>query len=283
MELEEAVASVEEALVPIKVKDELIVRFPKVPFNDNIDLYRQSLAQELSIYENLEVTSETLKDYEKAKRRVVAIRTALASKIKEAKVVLTSPWALFETRVKCLLNDIEAVESKMNENLNVFEEKRKESIRETIALQVEALQKQYLLSEKYFRLLDLGKKAFFNKTQDFTDTLNDIEGQFRALKFDETEQEKSVDRIKAMCQDALVPSEPFLKMFELTGSLTTVLDELEKLKVGGGEAESKSESESESELNTVVIEITYSKSQSELLNDFFKSNGITFKIINRRN
>lgn len=139
----------------------------------NFEELKADLSGRIEKYRGLVVTDENLQDMEKTKREIAGLRVKIGKFKTQVKSELDKPYKKFESQIKELLLIVEDAEKPISEQLDVYEEARKEEksrkIRNFIAMKAAdiGLELQYtsqiVVSDKWL-----------NRTQKWSDTEDDV-------------------------------------------------------------------------------------------------------------
>lgn len=164
-------------------------------------------------YRGLTATEETLPAFEKSKREVVRLRTALTKFKAEGKRKLTSPANRFAKKCDSLLAIVEEVEMPINAQLAQFEERRVTKLKEEIETEYQAKASVMCLDMSYWEL-DYPKK-WFNKTQKWSDTCCDIDNLIKEQLARQKADEDRAEIIKQKREILVMTVEQVNKEYEL--------------------------------------------------------------------
>lgn len=161
-------------------------------FKWNFEKVKNSLEAFTEKYRGLVVTDENLKDMEKARREVVHIRTALSKFRADGRRKLKAPSDTFSRQCDELIAVVTDVEMPINQQLEVYEEKRREELKERITKEYQAKASAIGLDMRFWQL-DIPEK-WFNRTQKWSETCNDVD---RLIK-DQLVHQKEVEGLEEL-------------------------------------------------------------------------------------
>lgn len=160
-----------EAIIIPAVEPKIISEVLPVKTNfEDVEAYLSNLVEK---YTGLVVTDENQKDMEKTLREVVSIRTGIQKFEINGKRQLKKPVDDFARQCKNLLAIVNSVEAPLKEQLDIYENRRRDDIRAAIEREWEAKADAAGLRAEYRELDPLA--AWFNKTQKWSDTCIEID------------------------------------------------------------------------------------------------------------
>lgn len=139
----------------------------------NFEELKADLSGRIEKYRGLVVTDENLQDMEKTKREIAGLRVKIGKFKTQVKSELDKPYKKFESQIKELLLIVEDAEKPISEQLDVYEEARKEEksrkIRNFIAMKAADIG----LEQQYTSQIVVADK-WLNRTQKWSDTEDDV-------------------------------------------------------------------------------------------------------------
>ena len=163
-------ANEEKEIIPVVYPE---IKREEISVVWNHDDIAHSLNEMLEKYRGLIVTDENEKDMQKARREVVSIRTKLERFKKMVRAKFDAPKNEFSAKCDRLIKMVSDVEKPIADQLEYYEEQRKQELAERIHAEFfERCEKAGVKDE--YRGLDF-KSKWFNKTQKWLDTLDDID------------------------------------------------------------------------------------------------------------
>lgn len=160
-----------EAIIIPAVEPKIISEVLPVKTNfEDVEAYLSNLVEK---YTGLVVTDENQKDMEKTLREVVSIRTGIQKFEINGKRQLKKPVDDFARQCKNLLAIVNSVEAPLKEQLNVYENKRRDELQAAIGREFTAKADAAGLREEY-RLFEIPER-WFNKTAKWSETCIDID------------------------------------------------------------------------------------------------------------
>lgn len=193
----------------------------------NYDTLKTALTEKMEKFQDIVVTEESLKDCEQTQKDLSSLRRAIDTKRKEVKKRLQEPADEFDKKCKDLLSIITGVEDPIKSGINVFEEKRKDGLRNDILEQINIFQEEFQLSPKYFNRITIADK-WLNKTQKFKDTLTELHQIFSTLQVSDNAEKEDRKAIEELCRTAseglgtVIAPKGFLDLYDLGTSLSTI-------------------------------------------------------------
>lgn len=160
-----------EAIIIPAVEPKIISEVLPVKTNfEDVEAYLSNLVEK---YTGLVVTDENQKDMEKTLREVVSIRTGIQKFEINGKRQLKKPVDDFARQCKNLLAIVNSVEAPLKEQLDVYENKRRNEVLAAIRREFTAKADAAGLREEY-REFDL-PNSWFNKTAKWSETCIEID------------------------------------------------------------------------------------------------------------
>ena len=160
----------------------------------NFEEIKNNLIEYSKKYVGLIVTEENEKEMVVVKNELSKLEKTIDSYRLERKKELEKPIKEFEIKCKELMKVIEEVSYPIREQLNFFEEKRKEAKEKEVKILIQKIIEKYNLEKKYSDQLTINSK-YLNKGQKEKDTVQDLEQRAEALK-NMQEQEKQLQKMK---------------------------------------------------------------------------------------
>ena len=143
-------------------------------FTWNFDEIKNSLAEHIEQYANLVVNDENLKSMEKTQKEIASLRIKITKFKTKTKGELDKPYKIFEHQVKELLNLVESAEKPIKDQLEIYEDKRREQKSIEIQDIMKKVSAELGLTEKYSSQMVIDEK-WLNRTQKKSDTLEEIQ------------------------------------------------------------------------------------------------------------
>lgn len=215
------------------------------PISLDYEQMRVRLNEMLEPYKGIVVTEDNYKLCKEKKDEVGRIGRELDDTRKAIKKTYEKPLKDFEKEIKDLVAIADKVKKEISDQLDVFDNKRKEEKRNTAEQIIDEMVGEYQLKEKYAGQVEL-KKSFMNLTAKESDVRADIEAQCARLKQQQDDEESIKKIIENTCETQnknltakLVPS----VYISLIGKLET--DEIIDRILKRGEEIRKMESDAE--------------------------------------
>ena len=146
-------------------------------------------------YRGLTATEENLPDFEKARREVVHLRTALTKFKADGKRKLKEPADRFAKQCDELIAVVTDVEMPINAQMDLFEEARRERLGEEITTEYQAKASNMGLDMSYWDLQIPSR--WYNRTQKWSDTCKEID---QLIKSQLAHQKADEDRAQLIAQ-----------------------------------------------------------------------------------
>lgn len=142
------------------------------------------------------------------------IRTGIEKKRKDWKsLYLTSPAKLLDALCDDLQSLVAEGENSLKEQLDAYDQKRKDELTEIFKEYIEDFVKQYGLKEEYAQQIVL-KKQYYNKTAKEEETIDDIEAQALKLKEAQEEKERAIELVKAELEGSTLADDVYITLLE---------------------------------------------------------------------
>lgn len=252
-------------------------------------------------YKGTKLTEDNVDYVKKIKKQFVSLRTGIEREKKEyMKVYITPAKDLVDCMCKELLAIVDAGESALGEQLELYDQRRREELTVILNEYKEDAIKKHGLREEYANQIQLVEK-YYNKTQAEEDSADDIERQASELERKQKEYDSGLALIKAECEECNLIPDPYIRELQYK-SATEILVEIKGDKKANDEAKAKEEAgekvtigeplneelkaamEKASEIKeettrTRILKVTYRPEQAKLLGQFFKENNISFEFL----
>lgn len=173
-----------------KTFDELM-ELPEVvaePIVVDFTALKNRLVVTLEDYKNIAVTEETLSIAKKKQKEMASMRSQLDDFRKTVKRAYTEPLEMFESQIKSLIQLVNDTEKILKDDIQVFDDKRREEKKRIAELIIDELVGEYGLNEKYAGQIEL-KKKYMNLTAKEADIRADVEAQVMSLKQQQDNEE----------------------------------------------------------------------------------------------
>lgn len=160
----------------------------------NYEDLKNELSSQLKKYENIVVTTDTLKDCKSTQKSLAGLKRKVDDYRKAKKKELSAPITAFENQCKELVLMIESVEKPIKEGIAVFDDKKKEEKRqEAVNIANELLEKSNL-SDKFKKMVEI-KPNHSNLTATKKAVTDDLTAQIHFL---EAQQMAEEEKLKAV-------------------------------------------------------------------------------------
>lgn len=214
---------------------ELITEKMEVGIVDfNYEEIKKQLADHAEKYTRLVVTEENIKEMTDVKNDLGKLETAIDTYRKANKKEMERPIKEFEGKCKELLSILKEVSDPIREQLEYYENIRKEEKEKEVQTLIDEVTKKYELEKEFANQLVIIPK-YLNKTQKEKDTVEDLELRAKVLK-EQQEQKKQLEEMKKQKLDLIQKTieeankefETDLKISEFNFLIDKVLDEIPK-------------------------------------------------------
>lgn len=171
----------------------------KTPFviNWNFEELKAELDKHLKTYSGLVVTAENLQSMSKTHREIVSLRTGLEKFRLSVKKEAEKPIKEFENNVKVLAGLIAKVETPIKNQLDKYEEQRREIKATSVKAIIANLVNEYKLTTHSGELVVLDK--YLAKGADELDTLADLRAKAQELQKEEMAFELHASFVSERC------------------------------------------------------------------------------------
>lgn len=212
METIEANAVIIEPVLPQIISSEV-----KVEANfEKVKAYLVGITER---YKGLVVTDENLKDMEKTHREIVKMRTSLVSFRNKGRKEFKKPMDAFSSQCDKLLDIVAEVEDPLTKQLDIYEEKRRNSVLEEIKREYNAKADAAGIREE-FRSLDI-KSSWTNKTAKWSETCIAIDQLVNAHRLVQKAADDQAELIENRREIALMHIELMNAKYNLTTPIAT--------------------------------------------------------------
>lgn len=200
----EAKSVIESSLAVIELEPKTLKLVQE--FNWNFADIKAALSSRLESYIGLVVTDENLKEMEKSQKSIASLRTLIGKYKLQVKKDLEKPFLQFEVQIKELLNLVESVEKPIKDQLEVYENKRREQKSIMVQAIINEVSQQLGLEEKYSSQVAIADKHL-NRTTTKKEIIEDV--QMRAAWFLDIQnqerqaalfKEQKAEMAKLLCQ-----------------------------------------------------------------------------------
>lgn len=204
----------------------------KIDFN--FEEVKSKLKEFSEKYVGLVVTEENIKDTTTAKNELAALEKHIDDYRKAQKKELEVPIKEFEGKCKELLSILKEVSDPIREQLEYYENVRKEEKEKEVQSLIDEVAKKYELEKEFTNQLFIIPK-YLNKTQKEKDIVEDLELRAKVLK-EQQEQKRQLEEMKKQKLDLIQKTieevnkefETDLKISEFNFLIDKVLDEITK-------------------------------------------------------
>ena len=252
-------------------------------------------------YKGTQLTEDNVEYVKTLKKQFVSLRTGIERERKEYKKAYLDPAEnLLKSMTDELLRIVDEGESALGEQLDAYDQRRKDELTEVLSDYVKDAISKFALREEYATQIQL-KKEYYNKTQKEEDSIDDINKQAEELSKKQKEYDAGVALIQAECEGTGFVPDTYIRELQYKSSMEILLEikadkkarEEMKAKVDAGEtvtigepleeelakAESLDSKEEKETLRERVMRVRYKPEQAKLMADFFKKNNIQFEFI----
>lgn len=253
-------------------------------------------------YKGTVLTEDNIAYVKAVKAHFTSLRTGIENKRSSWKKMYIDPASkTVDAMCKELQQIIAEGENALKEQLEEYDQKRKDELTLVLTDYINDAVKKYELNEK-FACEVIIKKNYYNKTQNEEDSYNDIMEQAKQAKEKQNSYEQAVMLIQAECEGTLLVVDSYIRQLEYKNVAEIILlikldkkkaeellKEVEEKQTSGEKVTigepidlelTKSNSFEEDEMKEKVLRIRYRPEQARLLSNFFKENKIEFEFIN---
>jgi molybdenum-dependent DNA-binding transcriptional regulator ModE len=253
-------------------------------------------------YKGTVLTEDNIAYVKAVKAHFTSLRTGIENKRSSWKKIYIDPASkTVDAMCKELQQIVAEGENALKEQLEEYDQKRKDELTLVLTDYINEAVKKYELNEK-FACEVIIKKNYYNKTQNEEDSYNDIMEQAKQAKEKQNSYEQAVMLIQAECEGTLLVVDSYIRQLEYKNvaeiillikldkkKAAELLKEVEEKQTSGEKVTigepidlelAKSNSFEEDEMKEKVLRIRYKPEQAKLLSNFFKENKIEFEFIN---
>lgn len=285
----------------LKIEKPVLNKDKTILINGNFTELGQNIQAIVDRYKGVQLTEDNVEYVTTLKRQFASLRLGVDRERKEYKKVYIDPAEdLIDSMCKELQKIIEVGEKALGDQLDEYDQRRKDELTMVLNDYVSETVEKYGLRDEYATQIQL-KKNYYNKTQKEEETIEDIDLQGKELAKKQKEYDNGVQLIKMECEDAGLLPDSYIRELQYKVASEIIL-EIKTDKKSKVELQKKAEEEgkltigadadseiaqqmakateiSKEEKRTRVLRVTYSPSQAKLLGDFFKKNNIEFEFI----
>jgi Protein of unknown function (DUF1351). len=259
-------------------------------------------------YKGVELTESNVGYVKTLKQHFVSLRTSIERERKEWQKCYIDPA---KNTIKAVCDDLQKIvsegESAITEQLDAYDQKRKDELTEVLKQYVAGSVAKHGLRDDFAQMVVI-KEKYYNKTQNEDDSADDIEAQAVEAEKKQKEYDAGLELIKAECEGSTLVPETYIKQLQYKSAMELVLEikadkkrsaeilaELEAKKAEGRkieigepldsgikdliEKEVKPQGKEEGRFRTRRIEITYRADFGEKMMEFFEENGVQVKFL----
>lgn len=253
-------------------------------------------------YKDTVLTEDNIAYVKAIKAHFTSLRTGIENKRSSWKKMYIDPASkTIDAMCKELQQIVAEGENSLKEQLDEYDQKRKDELTLVLTDYINEAVKKYELNEKFASEVII-KKNYYNKTQNEEDSYADIMEQAKQAKEKQNSYEQAVMLIQAECEDTLLVVDSYIRQLEYKNVAEIILmikqdkkkaqellKEVEEKQAVGEKVTigepidlelAKSNSFEEDEMKEKVLRIRYRPEQAKLLSNFFKENKIEFEFIN---
>lgn len=253
-------------------------------------------------YKGTVLTEDNIAYVKAIKAHFTSLRTGIENKRSSWKKMYIDPASkTVDAMCKELQQIVAEGENALKEQLEEYDQKRKDELTLVLTDYINDAIKKYELNEK-FACEVIIKKNYYNKTQNEEDSYADIMEQAKQAKEKQNSYEQAVMLIQAECEGTLLVVDSYIRQLEYKNVAEIILlikldkkkaeellKEVEEKQTAGEKVTigepidlelAKSNSFEEDEMKEKVLRIRYRPEQAKLLSNFFKENKIEFEFIN---
>lgn len=285
--------------IELKIQKPTLNTDKTISINGNFSEVKANIQKVVDRYKDTQLTPENFAYVKTLKKQFVTLRTGVERERKEyVKVYITPAKDLVDAMCKELLATIDEGEKALGDQLDAYDQKRKDELTVILKDYVDEFTEKYGLREEYASQIQLIDK-YYNLTQDEADSVADIENQAKELAKKQAEYDAGVKLIKSECEEAGLLSDTYIRELQYKSAMEIMLeikqdkkanDEL-KAKVESGEKVTVGEplseelkkattfEDMEETVRTRILRVTYKPEQAKLMSEFFKKNEIKYEFI----
>lgn len=285
----------------LKIAKPTLAQNKTLVIHGNFEELGNKIQEAVDRYSCTQLTEDNVSYVKTLKGQFTALRTGIERERKEYKKVYITPASkLIDSMCDELQKIVAQGENALGEQLDEYDQKRKDELTVILKEYVEESCKKHNLRDEYATQVQLLDK-YYNKTQNEEDSADDIERQCTELEKKQNEYDAGVALIKAECEGTGFVADTYIRELQYKSAMEIIL-EIKADKKTSEELKAKEEagekiiigkpideelekalkfdaSETKEETRTRVLRVTYKAEQSKLMAKFFTDNKISFEFI----
>lgn len=285
----------------LKIAKPTLAQNKTLVIHGNFEELGNKIQEAVDRYSCTQLTEDNVSYVKTLKGQFTSLRTGIERERKEYKKVYITPASkLIDSMCDELQKIVAQGENALGEQLDEYDQKRKDELTVILKEYVEESCKKHNLRDEYATQVQLLDK-YYNKTQNEEDSADDIERQCAELEKKQNEYDAGVALIKAECEGTGFVADTYIRELQYKSAMEIIL-EIKSDKKTSEELKAKEEagekivigksiddelekalkfdaSETKEETRTRVLRVTYKAEQSKLMAKFFTDNKISFEFI----
>lgn len=262
-----------------------------IKFNTNFAELKKELKKNLTKYKGMKVSDANFEQCKLVQKQCVTTRTLLDTRMKETiRMYIDLPKDTLKAQFNELLALVAEVEDGLKNQMQVFEDERRDELTVILKGYIKKLQEEFKLAPKYVEMVEL-KKSYYNKTAKEAETRADLKAQFQSALDEQNRYQQDIDLINSTINgNKLISASTWIAQLEYRSVASIIFDiksELLRLeavtepapdaiKIGAPVTSMTDDRETKpvasKKKKTMRIEITYPENYGQMIKDFFSAN-----------
>lgn len=284
----------------LKIAKPTLAQNKTLVIHGNFEELGNKIQEVVDHYSGTQLTEDNVSYVKTLKGQFTSLRTGIERERKEYKKVYITPASkLIDSMCDELQKIVAQGENALGEQLDEFDQKRKDELTLILKEYVEESCSKHNLRDEYATQVQLLDK-YYNKTQNEEDSADDIERQCAELEKKQNEYDAGVALIKAECADAGFLADSYVRELQYKSAMEIILEikqdkktkEEIKSKVDAGEKvvigeplteelkKAVSLDSKEEENRTRVMRIVYKPENAKKIAQAMKELCVSFEFIN---
>lgn len=261
----------------------------------NYEAMAQKIQSLVEKYKGEKLTDKNVEYIASLRKQFASLRLSIERERKEyKKAYLDPPARCLDDMCRELQAIIAEGEVALEEQLSIYDQKRKDDLTLILTDYIEEFKQKYGLRPEFADGIIL-RDRYYNKTQKEEDSIIDIEEQAQEQAKKQKEYDSSASVITSMCGSRNLLAESYLRSLQWK-SLAEILQDIEqdaqtnskikqdeKIVIGEKISQALERAltldKKESKRKTKILRITYEASKAKAIAKFFKENSIEYEFI----
>lgn len=224
----------------------------------NFEEVKAALESNMSKYQNIIVTEETLKGCKATQKELAGLKIKIDTYRKDKKKKFSEPIVEFENKCKDLISLVESVESPIKDGIRVFDDEKKAEKAKIAQQIIDEVIKENGLSEKYAIQLTVIDK-YTNLTAKESEVKDDVNQRAMTLKSEQDREEELLNIIVSTIEtenkriNQKLSLSDFQRLINLGSSTSDILTDIKEKAERIYQAENTPKEEPKEELDISFI------------------------------